>query len=346
MARQWVQACLQVLFLCGTGGSALAADWIRAGLTTKQPVWGLPGGLQFAIAPGGFGGAGGGPRGLIRVGSPVLPEGAYTLVNFIAVEPVVSGRKGFSELEPSRFDGVAGKRFWAGDGSAGPAAGATLNPGRVSTVAPGVEQLAVTLRIEQFNNGAHVRVLLSQRSDAPDEIQLTVHAEPDSARLDECILTATMGNLARTRRLWLRDETVGSLRLYANHRGDGFADHARFPLKRLWRRADGDVLVAVTTDESTPTDVFPFPGTERWHYGGSKVTQYWRKPAGDVGDDLEAVVNARLTYWQSQQPIPGGVAFENFELRERFREGQSASFGITRKTPADLGFEDAKAQSP
>jgi hypothetical protein len=30
------------------------------------------------------------------------------------------------------------------------------------------------------------------------------------------------------------------------------------------------------------------------------------------------------------------VAFENFELRERFYEGQVFVFGITRKTPAQL----------
>jgi hypothetical protein len=30
------------------------------------------------------------------------------------------------------------------------------------------------------------------------------------------------------------------------------------------------------------------------------------------------------------------VAFENFELRERFYEGQVFIFGITRKTPAQM----------
>jgi hypothetical protein len=43
------------------------------------------------------------------VGYPVLPGKRYDLVNFIAVEPVVKGRRGFSELEHSRLDNVAGK---------------------------------------------------------------------------------------------------------------------------------------------------------------------------------------------------------------------------------------------
>jgi hypothetical protein len=51
---------------------------------------------------------------------------------------------------------------------------------------------------------------------------------------------------------------------------------------------------------------------------------------------LHVAVNARYTYWQSSRPIPGGVAFENFELRERFYEGQVFIFGITRKTPAQM----------
>lgn len=49
-------------------------------------------------------------------------------------------------------------------------------------------------------------------------------------------------------------------------------------------------------------------------------------------------VNGRYTYWLSRQPIPGGVALENVAMRERFYEGQRFIFGITRKTPHDLGF--------
>jgi hypothetical protein len=44
-------------------------------------------------------------------------------------------------------------------------------------------------------------------------------------------------------------------------------------------------------------------------------------------------------YWASRQPLPGGVAIENFELRERFYEGQTFVFGVTRRTPQALGFQ-------
>lgn len=317
------------------GGGAWAAEWVRAGVNTNAPAWGVRGGLLWAIPPGG-----GGPRGLIRLYSPINTNGGYALVNFIAVEPIVNGRRGFSELESSQLDATSGKRFWAlGETSAGvgdlPARGVA---GRLSKVAPGVEQLDVAVGVEPFDNGAHVRLVVAQRSDAPDELRVSVFRESDSAPLEFCILTATMGNQARTRLLWLKDETVSSLKHFAGHTGDGFTEHARFSLARLRRTETGDALVAITTDEENPATVFPFPGTRRWYYGGRKVTQYWRKPAEGMGEDLQAVVNARFTYWMSQRPIPGGVAYENFELQERFRNGQTFVFGITTRTPAELGW--------
>ena len=318
---------------------------MRAGLNTNQPVWGVRGGLLWALPPGGFRSASG-PRGLIRVGFPTATNGGYNLINFIAVEPIVNGRRGFSELEPSALDQTRGKRLWAvGETNVVPGtAQPPLVPGRLFRPSPGVEQLDVPVQVERFDNGAHVRLLVSQRSDAPDEIRLTVHTDPGSASLDYCILTATMGNLARTRLLWLKDEAVSSLKLYPEHTGEGFAPHQVYPLDRLTRTAQEDVVVAMTTNEDDPASVYPFPGRQFWHYGGFKVTQYWKKPQGTTRDDLHIAVNARYTYWQSRRPIPGGVAYENFELRERFQEGQSFIFGITRQTPAQMGLTNNAAR--
>lgn len=158
--------------------AAGAADWVRAGLNTKQPVWGIRGGLLWAVSPGGFR-ANSEPRGLIRLGYPILTNGGYDLVNFIAVEPVVNGRKGFSELERSQLDNTQGKRFSAvGNTSNGPSA---RIPGTLSRLPSGAEQLEVCIGVEPFENGAIVRLMISQRDDAPDEIQLTIHAETNSA---------------------------------------------------------------------------------------------------------------------------------------------------------------------
>ena len=281
------------LSLClAVGWSMRAADWVRAGLNTNQPLWGVRGGLLWAVPPGGFRAAGG-PRGLIRVGYPISTNGGYDLINFIAVEPIVNGRRGFSELELSALDQTRGKRIWAvGEtnlASGGPPP--ALAPGKLTRPSAGVEQLEVTVLVEPFNNGARVRLIVSQRSDAPDEIQLSVHAESGSAPLDYCILTATMGNLARTRLLWLKDEVVSSLRLYPDYSGDGFAPPRIYPLDRLARTPSGDVLVAVTNNEDDPASVYPFPGQQAWHYGGDKVTQYWKKPRGT------ARVSNRQTGW-------------------------------------------------
>ena len=324
--------------LIGAGGSSVAsaADWVRAGQTTNSPVWGIRGGLNFALHPGGFTAGDGGPRGLVRLGYPTLANGGYDLINFIAVEPIVGGKKAFSELEKSSFDQKNGKLFWTG-GAAKPAVDPPhLDPGILTTNAGGGVELSVTVFVERFDNGAHVRLNLSQTSKAPDELRLTVEAEPDSAPIETCILTATMGNKARTRLLFLKGEPISSLQLYPDYRDIHFAKHSLFNLDRLPRNANGDVLVAIATDEHDPSSVQPFGRPHFWDYQGAKVTQYWRKPAAEIVPGLQCAVNARFTYWMGKQPIPGGIAFENCELREPFRSGQTFVFGITRRSPNEL----------
>ena len=313
-----------------------AADWIRAGLNTNRPSWGVRGGLLWGLPAGGR--RDDGPRGLIRLRYPVLTNGAYDLVNFIAIEPMVSGRRGFSELERSALDGVAGKRLVAANPESAAPAAPGLCPGELTRLDSGAERLAVRVEVERFDNGAHLALTVTQRSDTPDEIELTVHALPDSAPLQFYILTATMGNKARARQLWLENEVVSSLKLYPGYKGYDFAPHRLFALDRLHRTSAGEVLVALTTDEADPSAVEPFPGRTHWRYAGFPVTQYWKKPAGTWRPGLEVAVNGRSTYWLSRQPIPGGIAFENFEMREPFYEGQRFVFGMTRQSPSELGF--------
>lgn len=324
---RWSVACM-----LAAAAASPATEWVRGGAQGMHPIWGIRGGLQFAIPP-----AASGPRGLVRLLSPTLPGGRYDLVNFIAVEPIVKGRRGFSELEHSRLDHRAGKRFWVEP---------ERMAGELTRLDGGVERLTVVVHIERFDNGASVRLAIEQCSDRPDEIVLTLQPEPDSAAIEYGILTATMGNKARARRLWLKDEVVRSQALYPDYRASDFAPPSIYPLRRLATNQEGDLVVAITTDEPCPADVRPFPGSDRWYYGGIPVTQYWRMPKGRWGDDVHAVVNARYTYWMSRRPIPGGIAFENFELRERFRPGQQFIFGITQKTPAELGLGSSATTAP
>ena len=82
--------------------------WIQGEHDGIRPCWGIAGGLLFGIHPGDKKGDGE-PRGLIRIYSPVLPGEKYDLINFIAIEPIVAGRRGFSEMERSRLDRRAGQ---------------------------------------------------------------------------------------------------------------------------------------------------------------------------------------------------------------------------------------------
>jgi hypothetical protein len=310
--------------------------WVRGECDGYRPCWGLAKGLLFGIHPGDKKGDGE-PRGLIRIYSPVLRGGKYDLINFIAIEPIVDGKRGFSEIEHSRLDGAAGKRIWTAADSSTPGDAVKMEPGKVRRLASGVEQFELTLRVEKFDNGAHVYLVVAQRSDAPDEIELTIHAERDSKALQYVMLSATMGNKARTRLLWLADGPRSTRQLFPGFSGDGFTGDAVFGFRRIHRMADGDALVAITTDEANPGGV-KVADMDGWYYGGHKVTQYWRKSKGSYASDLQAVVNARSVYWGSHMAIPGGAAFENFEIRERFRDGQRMRFGVTRKTPNELGL--------
>jgi hypothetical protein len=332
-ALHWLQRFGFVMLILSTV-SGHGADWVRAGLNTNQPVWGLRGGLQFAIPPGGFRRGDGGPRGLIRIGYPTLTNGAYDLINFIAVEPVVGSVRGFSELERSRLDGRPGKMFWTGESVPTNGARVAFDAGELSTLSTGVTQLTVRVRVEKFDNGAHVRLHLAQTSDAPDEVRIAVHAERDSAPMKSCIITATMGNRARARQLWLRDGAISSLEIFGRYAGADFTQHRFFPLERLPRTAGGDVLVAITTDEKDPAAAAGVP--RGWQYRGKPVTQYWRKPAAGVNESLLVAVNARFTYWMSSTPIPGGLAYENFEVVEDFKDGQEVIFGGTRRGPDEI----------
>ena len=59
-------------------------------------------------------------------------------------------------------------------------------------------------------------------------------------------------------------------------------------------------------------------------YTGKKATQYWY--CSNPSNELEGVVNGRYTYWASKSPIPGGIAYENFELTEPFQSGRNIFF--------------------
>lgn len=333
-ARRFM-AGLQLLFLLTGAQEALAvsqhtdSSWLRPKDPQGALVWGRKDGIIFGLpSPGGIRG----PRGLIRVGLPGQSGKEPELINFIAIEPVIRGagsrfsRMGFSELEKSQLDsGKQGKRLWV----ATTQGELTKLPAKPQPI----ERLSVRIEVEPFTvNGAHVYVVASIYSDRPHELELTVHHHDDSPPIEELTLTATMGNYERLRHLWLKNRVIDSRELYANYTGDAFIDRENYPRDEMLMYEGGDALVLATTNEDNPSSV-EVTARPWWTYRSIKLTQYWRVPAWHIQPDLRVKVNGRYTYWTSQTPIPGGVAFENFEVRQRYVPGQAFIFGLTPKQP-------------
>lgn len=268
------------------------------------------------------------PRGLIYLYMEPVVRSRHVL-NFIAIEPVVNGKRGYSELERSAWDNKEGKLIWSSDEPAFErhdpkklACGTVESHGST-------ESLSVYMMCEPFANGARVYLRLTFRSDAPGELQLETFAAPGSAPISHCILTATMGNYARLRELYLRNLKVTSHELWPDYRDTQFAPAKEFGLQQLHRLRDGNVFVAATPDEVSPADT-PAPG--HWNYTGIPAVQYWKLEPKEAVSATKARVNGRYTYWMSKKPIPGGISFENFELERPFRDGERIVYGVTTNT--------------
>jgi hypothetical protein len=264
------------------------------------------------------------------------------MINFISIEPVAQGTRGQSELEMSQRDGVRGKALGTGNQFLNevpreppwqPAASRVI---RID----GTEALTFFVAVEPFRNGARPVLQALFRRDRPTEVALRVFAAPGSAPMNACVLSATMGNYARLRRLWLRGEVVDANLLWPTFKPDwlGFAPWRQWPADRL-HVVNGGVVVAAVPDEADPGRAEYAPSVrEHWRYQGRPATQFWRT-APYPG--LVARVNGRTTYWGGQSPIPGGISYENFELEVPFRAGQEFRFGITLEPPEKLGFDPA-----
>ncbi len=299
--------------------------WVQPSASSPaEPVWGHAEGLQVGLWPTG------GPRGLFRIYAPYLGHQNGRMINYVAIEPVDlhSGSRGFSELEWSRLDNVQGLRFWTTDDPADETPVDPREPARGTVTLDGdIETLTVIVRIEPYENGAHVYVELTFRSDRPYEVGFSTYVASGSIPLAACIVTATMGNYARLRTLHLADRTIDAADLWPGFAGDGFAPHVTFTADELLRTPDGGVLFVVTPNEADPASAEYAAGTPRdWKYTGASATQYWR--CEDALPSLRGCVNGRTKYWATTAPVPGGISFENVELVERFRNGAQYWFGV------------------
>jgi hypothetical protein len=272
----------------------------------KEPVFAVEGGLGIGLWPLR------GPKGLIRIYAPLLGVEPPAMVNFIAVEPIVNWQKGFSELEKLDFKVTQAKRTGQG--------------------------LEYRISTGLFQNGANLDVIVRLDRDKPEEVYFQVFSNDQAAYPFAVILTATMGNYAGLREVWLANGPVHTSDMWVapiprKPWGEGFSPHREFYPLTL-RQADGWVMAAASPDASGA----PAHNTEassHWHYKGRVATQYWKaRPA----DKLRLRVNARATYWGGTADISGGPAIENFEFAAPFKQGQEFIFGVSEKTPSELGF--------
>lgn len=295
----------------------------------SQPVWGFAEGIRVGLAPLP------GPRGLLRIYTPYLGHEPGKMINFIAVEPIPQGswERGFSELEMSTLDMARGKRMWSADTNDSFEPGDESQPAKgVIREENGIETLTVYVYVEPFNNGTNVYLKVKFYEDRPYEVELSSYLYGDSDHPGYCVLTATMGNFARLRNLHLDDEVMFSGDLWPEYRGDAFAEHQVIPSSDMIKDKNGIPYFIASPDEPDPSKAEYAPSTRNhWKYYGKKATQYWYCP--DDSSGFDGLVNGRFTYWASQSPIPGGISYENFELKRPFSEGQTFVFGISPLKP-------------
>lgn len=308
--------------------------WIQpAPEKNAMPLWGHANGIVVGLAPLP------GPRGLIRVYTPYLNYHLPNVMNFIAFEPMPKGseQRGYSELETSNLDeGKRGKRFWSSDDSTDTLALDEAYPARgVVGIKDGEETLTLYVFSEPFENGAKVYARLRFFESRPHEFELTTYTYDGSVALDYFIPSATMGNKARLRTLFLKDEEKSSLELWPDYDDIHFTSHAVFSLEDMIRDKKGNAYFFAAPDEKNYTRAVYAPGTSsHWKYSGELATQYWIKE--EPHEWLNGLVNGRFTYWGSKSPIPGGISFENFEMKTPFRNGDRFIFGIAPFAPEQL----------
>ena len=296
----------------------------------STPLWGHTNGIRVGISPTP------GPRGLLRIFTPYLGHKEDKVFNFIAFEPIPEGEtiRGYSELEMSKLDDVRGKRFWSSNDSIyTEPKSPTLPATGITEFINGVETLTVYIFSEQFENGAKVYTRLRFYEDRPHEFELTTNISQGSVPLKSYILTATMGNYARLRNLYLADTVKSSLELWPDYNDIHFTDHDITPYNQMIKDNRGRVYFIAEPDENNPMETEYAEGTRKnWVYYGDKATQYWYNPSPQR--DLLGLVNGRFTYWGGKAPIPGGISYENFEFKSPFKNGETFVFGVVNE-PAD-----------
>ncbi len=315
--------------------------WLRPDTSGPAiPTIGFKQGIRIGLWP-----AADGPRGIIRIYAPyVFPAGKERpLINYIAIEPIVKGHRSLSELERSALDERRGKRLWFSEEveeAPKPKLPWECVSGKTGTIKVGkqdVRTLSIVINVEKLDNGAQPIITASFREDRPNEVTFKTYSAKGGAEMESCVLSSTMGNYSRCRLLWLKDEIVDSRKLWPDYSGHEFVWTPDYSQDRVLKSADGTLTVAITPSETDLNAAKVEPSW--WHFDGRVATQYWRKYAGTVKSPIKVRVNGRARYYGQATLLPGGIAYENFEIIETYEPGTESVFGVTLQTPAQMGWK-------
>jgi hypothetical protein len=188
--------------------------------------------------------------------------------------------------------------------------------------------------VKPFKNGARPVIQVTLRQDRPHEVGFTVWSARDSAAMKACVLTATMGNYARLRQLWLKDKVVHAATLWNPFQPDawGFAAPRTFGLEHLLVLR-GEALVA-----ATPGEVGSDTGTEKvpsaWRYEGRIATQYWR--ATPV-PGLCVRINGRKRFGRQRHRSPVVCPMRTSSWKHHSAPGNNSILASHRSCLRDLG---------
>lgn len=338
--------CLLLAAATGTAAQDSEANpFVRpeANHPAARPLWGHRSGLQIGLSPSP------GPRGLIRIYTPYLGQRYPRVVNFVSIEPAVDGQsgRGQSELEQSRWEPEKrGLTFWADNRRDANQPPEKLAPGILS---PDESVLKLFIHTEPFANGAVPVIECQFHRDRPHEVMFRLHASAASASMARCTLSATMGNFGQLRQIHLADKTVHARDLWKDQDTLdqlGFLSWRSWDAQHLKRKEGLGFHVELSTDSPRPASETYASGTPyHWKYVGRPARHYWRTTSDT---DPSVAVNGRRTYWMSDSPIPGGVAFENFELVIPYQDGQALWFGVVPddQAPGTSSLEPRNSRTP
>ena len=225
----WLMGALVTLFFCQKGNGE-GYEWLQPE-GGKPARWGHAEGLSISLHPTL------GPRGLIRIHAPYLGQPYPRVINFISMEPVAQGKRSQSELERS-VDGKTGLRFTSGDTLEQALKGDPGKPCRgVVEAKQGTESLSLFIASERMAHGAQPVVEVRFDSRKPHTVWFKTYAGPESAPMESLVLSATMGNYARLRQVWLADGPVHAKDLWGDYQPDrlNFAPWHGWPGQKLFQ---------------------------------------------------------------------------------------------------------------